>query len=62
MPGHKPVEGDKVMLTLEGEKLVLQRDETSHATLVEENGRKVLVPPGAPPMAERAPISRLAPE
>ena len=43
--------GDKVLLTLEGGKLVLQRDEPGHARLVEENGRKVLVaPPGAPPM------------
>ncbi len=47
--------GDKVTLTLEGEKLVVQRDETSRATLVEENGRKVLVaPPGAPPMTAEA--------
>ena len=43
--------GDKVSLTLEGEKLVLQRDEPSRATLVEENGRRVLVAPSdAPPM------------
>ena len=47
--------GDKVTLTLEGEKLVVQRDETSRATLVEENGRKVLVaPPDAPPMTAEA--------
>ena len=45
VPDHEPVEGDKVTLTLEGEKLVVQRDETSRATLVEENGRKVLVAP-----------------
>jgi bifunctional DNA-binding transcriptional regulator/antitoxin component of YhaV-PrlF toxin-antitoxin module len=43
--------GDKVSLTLEGEKLVLQRDEPRRATLIEENGRKVLVAPAdAPPM------------
>jgi AbrB family looped-hinge helix DNA binding protein len=43
--------GDKVSLTLEGEKLVLRRDEPSRATLVDENGRKVLVAPSdAPPM------------
>lgn len=43
--------GDKVTLTLEGQKLVVQRDDTSQAALVEENNRKVLVaPPGAPPM------------
>jgi len=47
--------GDKVTLTLEGEKLVVQRNETSRATLVEENGRKVLVAPaGAPPMTAEA--------
>ena len=51
VPAHEPVEGDKVTLTLEGEKIVVQHDETSRATLVEENGSKVLVaPPGAPPM------------
>ncbi|MHB9009621.1 MAG: AbrB/MazE/SpoVT family DNA-binding domain-containing protein, partial [Limisphaerales bacterium] len=43
--------GDKVSFTLEGEKLVMQRDERRHAKLVEKKGRKVLVaPPGAPPM------------
>ena len=43
--------GDKVTLTLEGEKLVLQRGEPDRATLVEEKGRKVLgAPRGAPPM------------
>lgn len=47
--------GDKVTLTLEGEKLVVQRDETDPARLVSENGRKVLVaPPGAPPMTTEA--------
>jgi AbrB family looped-hinge helix DNA binding protein len=47
--------GDKVTLTLEGEKLVVQRNETSRATLVEENGRKVLMaPPGAPLMTAEA--------
>ena len=43
--------GDKVSFALEGEKLVLKRDEQKRARLVEKNGRKVLVaPPGAPPM------------
>lgn len=47
--------GDKVTMTLEGGRLVVQRDETSHATLVVENGRKVLLaPPGAPPMTTEA--------
>lgn len=43
--------GDRVLLTLEGGKLVLEPDITGNAKLVEENGRKVLVaPPGAQPM------------
>jgi AbrB family looped-hinge helix DNA binding protein len=43
--------GDKVLLTLEPGRLILQRDEPKRAKLVEKNGRKVLVaPPGAPPM------------
>lgn len=43
--------GDKVSFSLEGEKLILQRDETKRARLVSKNGRKVLVAPsGAPPM------------
>ena len=47
--------GDKLSLTLEGEKLVLRRDEPERARLVQENGRKVLVaPPGAPPMTTEA--------
>ena len=47
--------GDKVSLTLEGAKLVLQRDEPAHATLIEEHGRKVLVAPAdAPPMTTEA--------
>ena len=47
--------GDKVTLTLEGAKLVVQRDEPDRATLVAENGRKVLMaPPGAPPMTTEA--------
>ena len=42
---------DKISFAIEGEKLVLQRDERRHAKLVEKHGRKVLVaPPGAPPM------------
>ena len=43
--------GDKIAFSLEGEKLILQRDEPARARMVEKNGRKVLVaPPGAPPM------------
>jgi AbrB family looped-hinge helix DNA binding protein len=43
--------GDKVSFSLEGERLIIQRDEPERARLVEKNGRKVLVaPPGAPPM------------
>jgi AbrB family looped-hinge helix DNA binding protein len=43
--------GDKISLAIEGEKLVLQRDQPRRAKLVEKHGRKVLVaPPGAPPM------------
>ena len=44
--------GDKVTLTLEGQKLVLQGEQTREATLIDEDGRKVLIaPPGAPPMS-----------
>ena len=47
--------GDKVSLTLEGEKLVIQRDEPTRATLIEENGRKVLLAPSdAPPMTTQS--------
>ena len=44
--------GDKVLLSLEGEKLILQRDVPRRAKLVRGRfGRPVLVaPPGAPPM------------
>ena len=44
--------GDRVALTLEGEKLVIQRDEPKQAKLVVGKfGRPVLVAPkGAPPM------------
>jgi len=43
--------GDKVLLTLEAGRLILERDEPARARLVEKRGRKVLVaPPGAPPM------------
>ena len=43
--------GDKLSLALEGEKLILQRNQPRRAKLVEKQGRKVLVaPPGAPPM------------
>jgi antitoxin component of MazEF toxin-antitoxin module len=41
--------GDKVLLTLEGGKLVLEPDVTGRATLIEENGRKVLVAPSRCP-------------
>ena len=44
--------GDKVSFSLEGEKIVLQREETKRARLVRGKfGRPVLLaPPGAPPM------------
>jgi len=44
--------GDKVSLTLEGDKLLLQREQPRRARLVRGKfGRPVLVaPPGAPPM------------
>ena len=44
--------GDRVALTMEGEKLVIQRDEPKRAKLVTGKfGRPVLVAPqGAPPM------------
>ncbi|HOB98688.1 MAG TPA: AbrB/MazE/SpoVT family DNA-binding domain-containing protein [Verrucomicrobiota bacterium] len=44
--------GDKVSFTVEGERLVLQRDQPQRARLVRGKfGRPVLVtPPGAPPM------------
>lgn len=44
--------GEKVSFSLEGEKLVLQREQTKRARLVRGKfGRPVLVtPPGAPPM------------
>ena len=43
--------GDKVSFAIEGEKLVMQRDERRHTKLVEKQGRKALVaPPGTPPM------------
>ncbi|MEO6785303.1 MAG: AbrB/MazE/SpoVT family DNA-binding domain-containing protein [Chthoniobacteraceae bacterium] len=44
--------GEKVTFTIEGEKLVLQREQPKRARLVRGKfGRLVLVaPPGAPPM------------
>jgi AbrB family looped-hinge helix DNA binding protein len=43
--------GDKVGFRLEGERLVLQREESPGATLVKKQGRTVLVAPvGAPAM------------
>lgn len=43
--------GDRVLFSLEGEKLTLERERPRRARLVEKNGRKVLVaPPGAPRM------------
>jgi len=44
--------GDKVSIAMEGEKLVLQREQLKRARLVRGKfGRPVLVaPPGAPPM------------
>lgn len=43
--------GDRVLFSLEGEKLTLEREQPRRAKLIEKKGRKVLVaPPGAPPM------------
>ena len=44
--------GDKVLFSLEGEKLLLEREQPKRARLVRGKfGRPVLVaPPGAPPM------------
>jgi len=43
--------GERVTLTIEGDKLVLQREQPRRAKLIERGGRKVLeAPPGAPPM------------
>lgn len=44
--------GDKISFAVEGDKLVLQRDQLRRARLVRgKYGRPVLVaPPGAPPM------------
>ena len=53
--------GDKVSLTLEGDRLLLEREQPRRARLVEKNGRKVLVaPPGAPPMTPEVVKSLLA--
>ena len=43
--------GDKVSFAIEGQRLIIQRQTSSKARLVEHRGRKVLVaPPDAPPM------------
>jgi AbrB family looped-hinge helix DNA binding protein len=43
--------GDKVAFRLDGERLMIQREETARARLVKRQGRTVLVAPsGAPPM------------
>ncbi len=43
--------GDRVQLTLDGERLVLEPERTQQARLVQRRGRKVLVAPaGAPKM------------
>jgi len=53
--------GDKVSLTLEGDRILLEREQPRRARLVEKNGRKVLVaPPGAPPMTPEVVKSLLA--
>ena len=53
--------GDKVSLTLVGDRLLLEREQPRRARLVEKNGRKVLVaPPGAPPMTPEVVKSLLA--
>lgn len=53
--------GDRVQLTLEGERLVLEPERMRQARLVERRGRKVLVaPPGAPKMTTAAIKAALA--
>jgi len=53
--------GDKVILTLEGEKLILQRHAPRRARLVEKRGRRILVAPSdAPPMTTEAVKALLA--
>jgi AbrB family looped-hinge helix DNA binding protein len=53
--------GEKVSFSLEGEKLILRREEPERARLVQRNGRKVLIaPPGAPPMTPETVKSLLA--
>ena len=54
--------GEKVSFSLEGEKLVLQREPTKRARLVRGAfGRPVLVaPPGAPPMTPQFVKAQLA--
>ena len=43
--------GDRVVFSLEGGKLTVERQQSRRARLIERQGRKVLVaPPGAPPM------------
>ncbi len=43
--------GDRVSLRLEGDQLIVQRESTARAQLVQKRGRKLLVAPqGAPPM------------
>lgn len=43
--------GEQMVLSVEGDKLVLQREQSGEARLIEKDGRKVLeAPHGAPPM------------
>jgi len=41
--------GDKVSFEVEGQKLIVQRQTSAHARLVEDRGRKVLVAPADAP-------------
>ncbi len=53
--------GDRVNLTLEGERLVVEPERTQQARLVQRRGRKVLVAPaGAPKMTTTAIKAALA--
>lgn len=43
--------GNRLALSVEGDKLVLQRERPTPARLIEKDGRKLLeAPPDAPPM------------
>lgn len=53
--------GDKVVFSIEGDKLVMERDAPKRARLIEKRGRKVLVaPPDAQPMTPESMKALLA--